>query len=213
VPSLINPLYLFTHSLLFGIPFTLQAGLDVDFDRYRETQTIVASLLRLLEDREEALLLSMKEQQCPARSSSTASKTASYNDRPGLFVSNVNGQARFVLMSKQACSGAPPSTAILFRVANDTDVLADAGNGGANGAMSSLSSSILLDEETALQYTAFLESSLSSLPCSAFNPMATIPAATSDAVAPPHHALPIAAHHHVETDASTILLAGEGDQS
>jgi hypothetical protein len=198
--------------LLFGIPFTLQAGLDVDFDRYRETQTIVASLLRLLEDREEALLLSMKEQTCPARSSSTASKTSLDNDRPGLFVSNVNGQARFVLMSKQACSGAPPSTAILFRVANGMDVLADAGNGCANGAMSS-SMMMMLDEETALQYTAFLESSLSSLPCSAFNPMATIPAATSDTVAPPHHAFPIEAHHHVETDASTILLAGEGDQS
>jgi hypothetical protein len=209
--------------LLFGIPFTLQAGLDVDFDRYRETQTIVASLLSLLDDREEALLLSMKEQQSPA------AKTASDNESPGLFVSNVNGQARFVLMSKQACSGAPPSTAIMFRVANGTDVLADAGNDGANGTMSLPSSSMMMDEETALQYTTFLESSLSSLACSAFNPMATVPATSNclekcpeavssylldhGTVAPHHHALPIESHHHVETDASTILLAGEGDQS
>lgn len=135
---------------MFGVPFILQGGLDHDLDRYRETQTIVATLLRILDDREEALLLSIKD--FPKQTQTTTH---------GLFVAGASSP-KFIFMAKHAGGSDTHSKAIVFRISNDTDLLADAGP--------SLSV-ISIDDEAAIQYATFLDASLSSVTSHAFNPM------------------------------------------
>lgn len=136
---------------MFGVPFVLQAGLDGDLDQYRETQTIVSTLLRLLDDRGEALMLSLKK-----------TSMLGMSDTCGLFVAGTPGP-RFIFMAKHNAN-CSPTKATLFRISSDTDLLAEAGTSSCY--------SPALNDDAAVQYAAFIESSLSSLPTNAFNPMA-----------------------------------------
>ena len=166
------PLLCIDASLLFGIPMVVRAGLESDYEQFHEMKVLVRSLFQCLQVREQALLL------CGSLrgNARTSSKVV---DRPagdGLFQSPALNACTqfFVLMSQDVpysmlVDGKASSTGLLFRMAHDDYLLTEALKPSTDYGDSND------DQEMAKQHMEFIESSLSSLDISSFNPFCDMP--------------------------------------
>jgi hypothetical protein len=101
------PLLSVDSSLLYGIPMMLRAGFENDMFQYQETVGLVASLLRFLQEREQALLL---------RTSPTKKSELTTGSEERLFL----------LLAQEVPNPNIPSTGLLYRYAHADDFLAEA---------------------------------------------------------------------------------------
>ena len=145
------PLSSIDASLLFGIPMTVRAGLESDYEQFQETNALARSLFKLLQEREYALLL-----QAPG-----LSKTE------GMFSSCSSSVVQlYVLMAQEPPKslGDSPCSGLLFRFAHADNLLCEANGSSGLG---------LVDRNEALeaQYTDYIDAALTTLECSPFNPL------------------------------------------
>lgn len=145
------PLSSIDAGLLFGIPMTVRAGLESDYEQFQETNALARSLFKLLQEREYALLL-----QAPDVSTTE-----------GMFSScNSSAVQLYILMAQEPPKslGDSPCSGLLFRFAHADNLLGEAKGSCGLG---------LLDRNEALeaQYTDYIDAALTTLECSPFNPL------------------------------------------
>ena len=148
------PLSSIDASLLFGIPMTVRAGLESDYEQFQETNALARSLFKLLQEREYALLL-----RAPCLTKSA-----------GMFSSCDSSAVQiFVLMAQEPPKslGESPCSGLLFRFAHADNLLCEANGSSCLG---------LLDKNEALeaQYTDYIDAALATLECTPFNPLRSL---------------------------------------
>ena len=135
-------------SLLFGVPITLTAGLEDDFEQYQMMEVLVRSLFRLLQERELAILL--------------RSTTKNLADQ-SLFHSS---EQTYLLMAQELPPSVDqhPHSGILFPYAHANQLWTEA---------SAAKNAPILDEDTESQLVEYVDRALDCLECSPVNPLYT----------------------------------------
>jgi len=152
------PLSSIDASLLFGVPISVRAGLESDYAQYQEMEALVRSLFKMLQDREQAIVLRAPSDAKPSN---------------GLFGSSSTEQL-FVLMAQEPPEslGETPTTGLLFRFAHADNLLAESSSAAGLNVLNG-------NTDLELQYSEYIEEALAGLTCSPFNPLNCISSALS----------------------------------
>ena len=163
----IIPLAMIDASLLFGFPLVVRAGLEQDYAQFEEMKILVRSLFTVLQTQEQAILL---------RGSSHRKSNKRTTDKMEHLDSGFSNPSEqyFVLMSQEIPStllntenAARPSSGLLCRIAHCDHLLHDK-----YMTDSVFGHTIQTDDdrETEIQFTEYIENSLSTLSIGTYNP-------------------------------------------
>ena len=166
----IMPLAMIDASLLFGIPLVVRAGLEQDYVHFQEMKILVRSLFTVLQKQEQAILL--RGSSC--RQLNKRTKIDRMEQLHSEF--SYPSEQYFLLMSQEIPStvltsteitSTGPNSGLLFRIAHCDDLLHDK-----YMTDSVYGQSIQTDDdrETEIQYTEYIENSLSTLTIGTYNP-------------------------------------------